>query len=119
MKKDLETTIESMLELRELEKKIELRRLAIKCSQLESAIFNEEDSDFVDYRIIRNKERAIENNIEKMSRLSDVPFNKIRKLIYYDPCQTWGEYFDQFRAVGVPIATQEEVKEYANSINKK
>ena len=46
MKKDLETTIESMLELRELEKKIKLRRLAIKCSQLESAIFNEEDSDF-------------------------------------------------------------------------
>ena len=91
MKKDLETTIESMLKLRELEKKIELRRLAIK-------------------------ERAIENNIEKMSRLSDVPFNKIQKLIYYDPCQTWGEYFDQFRAVGISIATQEEVEEYENSI---
>lgn len=104
---------------KELEIKVELRRLAIRAQKLEIDIFNEEDSDFIDNRSVRNKERAIENIIKKISKLTDAPADRLRGLIYYDPFRTWGKYFDQLRAVGVPIATQDEVKEYENSINKK
>ena len=99
---------------KELDKKIELRMLAIRASQLENEIFYELDSDYVDNRIVRNKERAIENIVKKISKLTDAPADRVRSLIYYDPLKTWGKYFDALRAIGVLIATQEEVKEFDN-----
>lgn len=97
---------------KELNKKIELRMLAIKGACLEIEIFNELDCDYTDYRTVRNKERAVENIIKKISKLTDAPADRVRSLMFYDPLRTWGEYFAALRAIGVPIATQEEVKEY-------
>lgn len=99
---------------KELDKKIELRMLAIKGARLEIEIFDELDGDYIDYRIVRNKERAVENIIKKISKLTDAPADRVRSLMHYDPLRTWGKYFDSLRAIGVPIATQEEVKEFDN-----
>lgn len=97
---------------KELDKKIELRMLAIRAARLEIEIFDELDGDYVDYRIVRNKERAIENIVKKISKITTAPADRVRSLIYYDPFRTWGKYFDSLRAIGVPIATKEEVEEY-------
>ena len=52
----------------QLLEKIELRDIAIKIAGYEEDIFNEEDSDFVDMRVIRNKEKARDNCIKKWLR---------------------------------------------------
>ena len=103
----------------QLLEKIELRKLAIKCAGYEEDIFNEEDSDFVDMRVIRKKEKARDNCIKKMARVSGAPIDKIQHIVMSNVFETWGQYFERLRAAGVAIATQEEVKEYENRDNKK
>ena len=94
----------------ELKDKIELRKLAIKCSKLENEIFDEEDSDYVDYRIIRNKERAIKSSIDKMSEISGIKSDIIYEIVYSNPLETWEDYFNKLRENGIEIASSKEVE---------
>lgn len=60
--------------------KIRLKDI-IKIQHLEMGIFEEEDSDYVDYRIVRNKERAIYRILAKITSNIEEQ-EKIRKCIY-------------------------------------
>lgn len=94
----------------ELKDKIELRKLAIKCSKLENEIFDEEDSDYVDYRIIRNKERAIKSSIDKMSEISGIKADIIYEIVYSNPLETWEDYFNKLRENGIEVSSSKEVE---------
>lgn len=96
----------------ELKDKIELRKLAIKCSKLENEIFDEEDSDYVDYRIIRNKEMAIKSSIDKMSEISGIKTDTIYEIVYSNPFETWKDYFNKLRENGIEIASSKEMESY-------
>ena len=94
----------------ELKDKIELRKLAIKCSKLENEIFDEEDSDYVDYRIIRNKERAIKSSIDKMSEISGIKADMVYEIVYSNLLETWEDYFNKLRENGIEIASSKEME---------
>lgn len=104
---------------KELEKKVKLRYLAIQAANFYLDLFYEQDNDYIDGRKISNIDRALERRIKKISELTDAPADRIRSIIYNSLGGNWREYYDELRAVGVPIATKEEVKEYENRDNKK
>lgn len=60
--------------------KIDLKDI-IKIQHLEMEIFEEEDNDYVDYRIVKNKERAIYRRLAKTSSSKEEQ-EKVRKCIY-------------------------------------
>ena len=99
---------------KELEKKVKLKSLAIQAANFYVDLFYEQDNDYIDGRKISNIDRAIERRIKKITELTDAPADRVRSLMHYDPLRTWSKYFDSLRAIGVPIATQEEVKEFDN-----
>lgn len=59
--------------------KIELKDI-IRIQHLEMGIFEEEDSDYVDYRAVRNRERAIYKRLEKVTNDKNKQ-NEIRECI--------------------------------------
>lgn len=56
--------------------KIKLRDL-VKINHLQMEIFEEEDSDYVDGRVVRSKERAIDRILNKIS-----PNKEVQRIVY-------------------------------------
>lgn len=85
--------------------KIKLRDI-VKIQHFEMEIFEEEDSDYVDYRVIKPKERAIYNILNKIT--SDENKQKeIRDCIYTNMWNqkdtTFKPICDGLRALGYEI----------------
>ena len=103
----------------ELKDKIKLYQIALECIFLFIEIFNIEDSDYVDHRIVVNKERAIENRVKKIHKITGLELDKVEELINsHYPCQKNSDYFEVLRTGGIPIATLEEVIEYEKGKEK-
>lgn len=93
----------------ELETKVELRKLAKKASDLYVEIFYIEDDDYVDRRRTNKKELALSKIIKDISDKTNVSEYEIYQVVTSSIGQTFKDYFNNLRAIGVPIATMEEI----------
>lgn len=74
--------------------KIHLKDI-IEIQYLEMEIFEEEDNDYVDYRIIRNKERAIYRRLAKTISSKEEQ-EKMRRCIY---SEMWNQHDITFKPI--------------------
>lgn len=95
-----------------LEDKINLRKLAISARNIYIEQFELEDDDYVDYRAVRGKEKALNNRIKKMYELTGVDKVKIYHIVVNSLLSTSKEYLNDLRDIGIPVPSIEEVKEY-------
>lgn len=95
-----------------LEDKIKLLILAISARNIYIEQFELEDDDYIDYRAVRGKERALNNRIKKMSELAGVDKVKIYHVVVNSLLSTSKEYLNDLRDIGVPVSSIEEAKEY-------
>lgn len=93
----------------ELETKIELRKLAKKASDIYVEIFYAQDEDYVDRRTVNKKELALSKIIKDISDRTNVAEDKVYKVVTLSIGQTFKDYFNDLRTIGVPIATMEEI----------
>ena len=99
-----------------IEDKIYLRKLAINAYNIYVEQFELEDDDYIDYRAVRGKERALNNRIKKMSELTGVDKEKIYNIVVNSiPVTSNDKYFNELRDSGIPIATDEEIDAYEKS----
>ena len=99
-----------------LKDKIYLLNIAFKASDLYIEKFCLEDDDYIDYRAVRGKERALNNRIKKMSELTGVDKEKIYNIVVNSiPVTSSDKYFNELRDIGIPIATDEEIEAYKKS----
>lgn len=99
-----------------IEYKIYLRKLAINAHNVYVEQFELEDDDYIDYRAVRGKERALNNRIKKMSELTGVDKEKINNIIVNSiPVTSSDKYFNELRDIGIPIVTDEEIEAYKKS----
>ncbi|CAM3252512.1 hypothetical protein STFE110948_06965 [Streptobacillus felis] len=69
-------------------------------------IFEEEDSDYVDYRVIKNKERSIDRTLLKITNNKEKQieiYNIIRKDLFNFEDNTWKSLCDDLRSKGYEI----------------
>ena len=64
-----------------LKDKMDLRILAINAHNIYIDEFSLEDDDYIDYRAVRGKERALNNRIKKMSEMTGVDEEKIYHIV--------------------------------------
>ena len=64
-----------------LKDKMDLRILAINALYTYIDKFSLEDDDYIDYRAVRGKERALDNRIKKMSEMTGVDEEKIYHIV--------------------------------------
>lgn len=95
-----------------LKDKIYLRNLAFKAFDLYIKKFNLEDDDYIDYRAVRGKERALNNCIKKMSEITGVDEEKIYDVVINSIALLPKESLDNLRDIGVPVATLKEIESY-------
>lgn len=93
----------------DLETKIELKKLAKRASDLYVEIFYAQDEDYVDRRSVTKKEIALSKIIKDISDKTNVSEDEIYKVVTFSISQTFKDYFNNLRAIGVPIATMEEI----------
>ena len=78
----------------------------VRIQKLEIGIFEEEDSDYVDRRAVRNKERAIYKRLEKVTNDKNKQ-NEIRDCIYKNMWNTedlsYKPICDELRALGYEV----------------
>ena len=95
-----------------LKDKIYLRNLAFKAFDLYIKKFNLEDDDYIDYRAVRGKERALNNCIKEMSEITGVDEEKIYDVVINSIALLPKESLDNLRDIGVPVATLKEIESY-------
>lgn len=95
-----------------LKDKIYLRNLAFKSFNLYIEKFNLEDDDYIDYRAVRGKERALNNRIKKMSEITGVDEEKIYDVVVNSLAFPPKKSLDNLRDIGVPVATLKEIESY-------
>ena len=95
-----------------LKDKIYLRKLALDAFDLYIEKFVLEDDDYIDYRAVRGKERALNNRIEKMSEITGVDEEKIYDIVVKSLGVPPKKSFDDLRDIGVPVATLKEIESY-------
>ena len=99
-----------------LEDKINLLILAISARNIYIEQFELEDDDYIDYRAVRGKERALNNRIKKISELTLVDKVKIYHVVVNSLLSTRKEYLNDLRDIGIPVPSIEEAKEYQKKI---
>ena len=99
-----------------LEDKINLLILAIRARNIYVEQFELEDDDYIDYRAVRGKERALNNRIKKISELTGVDKVKIYHVVVNSLLSTSKEYLNDLRDIGIPVPSIEEAKEYQKKI---
>ena len=95
-----------------LEDKIYLCKLAISARNIYIEQFELEDDDYIDYRAVRGKERALNNRIKKMSELTGVDKEKIYHIVVNSLLPNSNKYLNDLRDIGIPVPSIEEAKEY-------
>ena len=95
-----------------LKDKIYLRNLAFKSFNLYIEKFNLEDDDYIDYRAVRGKERALNNCIKKMSEITGVDEEKIYDIVVNSLAFPPKKSLDDLRDIGIPVATLKEIESY-------
>lgn len=95
-----------------IEDKIYLRRLAINAHNIYIDEFSLEDDDYIDYRAVRGKERALNNRIKKMSEMTGVDEEKIYHIVVNSIPTSTDKYFNELRDIGIPVLTDEEIEAY-------
>ena len=98
-----------------LKDKIYLRKLAFDAFNLYAEKFCLEDDDYIDYRAVRGKERALNNRIKKISEITGVDEEKIYDIVVNSLALLPKESFDNLRDIGIPIATLKEIESYKKS----
>lgn len=63
--------------------KVETLKIIVQIQRLEMEIFEEEDGYPVDYRIVKNKEKAINNRLDKLTNDNELK-QKIRRCIQHN-----------------------------------
>lgn len=101
-----------------LKDKIYLRKLAFNAFNLYIDKFCLEDDDYIDYRAVRGKERALNNRIKKMSEITGVDEEKIYDIVVDSLGLPPNKSLDDLRDIGVPVATLKEVESYKNKYKK-
>lgn len=95
-----------------LKDKIYLRKLAFKAFDLYIEKFSLEDDDYIDYRAVRGKERALNNCIKKMSEITGVDEEKIFDIVVNSLAFPPKKSLDNLRDIGIPVATLKEIEFY-------
>ena len=95
-----------------LKDKIYLRKLAFDSFNLYIEKFCLEDDDYIDYRAVRGKERALNNRIKKMSEITGVDEEKIYDIVVNSLSSLPKKSLDDLRDIGVPVATLKEIESY-------
>ena len=95
-----------------LKDKIYLLNLAFKASDLYIEKFGLEDDDYIDYRSVRGKERALNNCIKKMSEITGVDEEKIYDIVVNSLAFPPKKSLDNLRDIGIPVATLKEIESY-------
>ena len=95
-----------------LKDKIYLRNLAFKAFDLYIKKFSLEDDDYIDYRAVRGKERALNNCIKKMSEITGVDEEKIYDIVVNSLALSTKKSLDNLRDIGIPVATLKEIESY-------
>ncbi len=95
-----------------LKDKIYLRKLAFNAFNLYIEKFCLEDDDYIDYRAVRGKEKALNNCIKKMSEITGVDEEKIYDVVVNSIALLPKENFNNLRDIGVPVATLKEIESY-------
>lgn len=98
-----------------LKDKIYLRNLAFKAFDLYIEKFCLEDDDYIDYRAVRGKERALNNCIKKMSEITGVDEEKIYDIVVNSLAFPPKKSLDNLRDIGIPVATLKEIESYKKS----
>lgn len=80
----------------------QIKKIAILCLE----VFEEQDNVYPDMRIVRNKERAIQNTLKKISKDEEEQrkiYNAIEKEIFnYEDC-TYKPMCNNLRALGYTV----------------
>ena len=98
-----------------LKDKMDLRILAVNALYIYIDEFSLEDDDYIDYRAIRGKDRALNNRIKKMSEMTGVDEEKIYHIVINSIPTSIDKYFNELRDIGIPILTDEEIDAYEKS----
>lgn len=98
-----------------LKDKIYLRKLAFNAFDLYIEKFCLEDDDYIDYRAVRGKERALNNRIKKMSEITGVDEEKIYDIVVNSLVLSTKKSLDNLRDIGIPVATLKEIESYKKS----
>ena len=96
----------------DLKDKIYLLNLAFNASDLYIEKFCLEDDDYIDYRSVRGKERALNNCIKKVSEITGVDEEKIYDIVANSLGLSIKKYLDNLRDIGIPVATLKEIESY-------
>ena len=76
--------------------------------------FSLEDDDYIDYRAVRGKERALNTRIKKMSEMTGVDEEKIYDIVVNSLAFPPKKSLDDLRDIGVPVVTLKEIESYKN-----
>ena len=99
----------------DLKNKMGLRILAVNALYIYIDEFSLEDDDYIDYRAIRGKDRALNNRIKKMSEMTGVDEEKIYHIVINSIPTSIDKYFNELRDIGIPVLTDEEIEAYEKS----
>lgn len=98
-----------------LKDKMDLRILAINALYTYIDEFSLEDDDYIDYRAVRGKERALDDRIKRMSKMTGVDEEKIYNIVVNSIPKNTDKYFNELRDIGIPVLTDEEIDAYEKS----
>lgn len=98
-----------------LKDKMDLRILAINALYTYIDKFSLEDDDYIDYRAVRGKERALDDRIKRMSKMTGVDEEKIYNIVVNSIPTSIDKYFNELRDIGIPVLTDEEIDAYEKS----
>lgn len=99
-----------------IEDKIYLRELAFNALDIYLEKFILEDEDYIDFRAVRGKEKALNNRIKKMSELTGVDKEKIYDIVVNFLTLGTDKYLNELRDIGIPIATLEDIQEFRKKV---